>query len=315
MRKFIIDTDTGSDDASALLLALLDDEIDVLGITTLGGNISLRQATDNALMTVEVAGKNTPVYMGAPKPLFRHLEMADGVHGKDGMGDMDLIHPTTKEQPIHAIDFIIETVKNNPNEIELIALGPATNIALALLKDEETMKKVKHIYSMGTAGFGPGNATPVSEFNVYVDAESYKVMLESGIPITIIGFDLCLGPAAFSGEEIDDLMSKNKISKFAMTCCTALRKFNLKHRGVESVDLPDAVAMAVALWDDLVIEEVSAYCFCCTKEEETYGQVIVYAPGAYSVDVKIPNHNAVVIKTINHQLFKNRLKEIFTKSH
>lgn len=310
MRKFIIDTDTGSDDTSGIIMALLDENVDVLGITTLGGNISLEQATDNALMTVEICGKNTPVYPGSRKPLFRPLEKADAVHGKDGMGDMGLIHPKSKAEDKHAIDFIIETVKKHPGEIELIALGPATNIALAILKDHDTMKKVKHIYSMGTGGFGLGNATPVAEFNVFVDAESYKIMLESEIPITIIGFDLCLGPAAFVGSEVDEIAKKGPIVNFAMSCTAALRKFNIKRRGFDSIDLPDAVAMGVALWDDLVIEDVSCYAFCCTQEKQAYGQVILYLSSAYSVDFDIPADNCKVVKTIDPELFKQRLVQI-----
>lgn len=313
MRKFIIDTDTGSDDASGLILALMDKNVEVLGVTTIGGNITLTRATKNALMTIETCGRDVPVYKGLDKPLFRNLERAEGVHGKDGMGDMDLIHPKTKAKKKHAVEFILETVAHHPGEIEIIALGPVTNIALAILKDRDTMRKVKRIYSMGTGGFGPGNATPVTEFNVYVDAESYKIMLESKIPLTIIGFDLCLGPAAFTGSEIDALAAKSPLASFAMTCCSALRKFNINCRSEDSVDLPDAVAMAVALWDDIVKDSKDAWCFCCTKEPESYGQVILYYPGAFSVDLKIPAANATVIKTIDPALFKKRLSQVLAK--
>ncbi len=314
MRKIIIDTDTASDDAAALMLAIEAETVDVLGITTLGGNIELSKATANALMTLEICENVVPVYEGASKPLFRKLEMADGIHGKDGMGDKNLIHPVTYAEKKNAVDFILETVANNPGEVEIIALGPATNIALAILRDSETMKKVKHIFSMGTGGFGPGNATPVAEFNVYVDAEAYKTMLDSGIPITIIGFDLCLGPAALNKTDLDRLKSSGKCGKFVADCTSALVSYNIRNHGEAFADLPDAVAMGIALWDDLIIEEVPAYCYCCTHEEETYGQVIVYDKRyTYSVSKPIPEANSTVIKSINHALFKERLLKYVLK--
>ncbi|MEK4068912.1 nucleoside hydrolase [Peribacillus sp. FSL R5-0717] len=109
------------------------------------------------------------------------------------MGDDDLIHPTINPEPGHAVDVILDLVEKNPGEIEIVTIGPVTNIALAILKAPETMNKVKRIYTMGTAGFGAGNTTPVAEFNVYVDAEAYSIIMKSGIPISIIGFDICLG--------------------------------------------------------------------------------------------------------------------------
>ncbi len=227
MRRFIIDSDTASDDAVAIMLGLLNDDIQVLGITTLCGNISLEKATQNALMTKEICGSTAEVYSGVAKPLFRERAQTACVHGSDGMGDMDLIHPTTSAAEKHAVDFILDTVKNNPHEIEIAALGPASNIALAILKEPETMKKVKKIWSMGTSGFGHGNATPVAEFNVYIDAESYKIMLDSKIPITIIGFDLCLGDSALNKTELDYLSKTSKIGKYAVDCTAKLLEYNL----------------------------------------------------------------------------------------
>jgi purine nucleosidase len=310
MRKFIIDTDTGSDDAAAIMLAIAEPDIEILGLTTVSGNIPLEQATKNALQTLEISKAEIPVYPGCSRPMFRQPVTAQGVHGKDGMGDQGLIHPTTAPQDKHAVDFIIETARKYPGELEIVALGPATNIALALMKDREAMKGVKRIWSMGTAGFGAGNCSPVAEFNVYVDAESYAMMLESGIPITIIGFDLCLGPAALYKEDLDRMANGSEMSKLVVNCTKALLSYNLAHRGLHNIDLPDAVAMGVALWDDLVTEDVTAYCYCCTREEPAYGQVIIYdANAAYSVDYKIPDANAVVIKSIDHRLFKKRLIE------
>ena len=310
MRKFIIDTDTGSDDASAIMMAIASPDVEILGITTLAGNISLEQATQNALQTLEICGEDIKVYPGAASPIRRPLVMADGVHGKDGMGDQDLIHPTRTAETKHAVDFIVETARKYPGEVEIVALGPATNIALAIMKDREAMKQVKHIWSMGTAGFGPGNSSPVAEFNVYVDADSYAVMLDSGIPITIVGFDLCLGPAALNKDDLEELANGTAMSKFAVDCTKALLAYNLNKRGEHFVDLPDAVAMGVALWDDIIVKSLSAYCYCCTMEEPAYGQVIIYDVNApLSIDYKVPDANSTVVRTVDYQLFKERLKK------
>lgn len=179
MRRFIVDTDTASDDAAALMIAALSEEIDLLGVTIVAGNVGLKQATDNALMTLEVCGSDAPVYLGAKRPLFRERHETISVHGKDGMGDCDIIHPKRSPEEKRAVEFILEQVERYPNEVELVVLGPATNIALAILTDREIMSKVKHIWSMGTPGFGFGNATPVSEFNVFIDAEAYALMLDT----------------------------------------------------------------------------------------------------------------------------------------
>lgn len=316
MRKIIIDTDTGSDDAVALMMALKSDDVDVLAITTVCGNVTQNLATKNALMTVEICERDVKVYPGAVKPLFRDLVTAVNVHGDDGMGDLDLIHPTKKSENINAVDKILELVKKYPNEIEIVALGPVTNLALAILKEPDTMKMVKHIYSMGTGGFGLGNTTPVAEFNVYVDAESYSIMLNSGIPTTIIGFDLCLGPSAWNKNDMDFLSSKTKVSKFAVDCNRQLLNYNLKRSGEYIVDLPDAVAMAVALWNDVVKDKASCYCYCCTKEEASYGQVVIFDKSEI-LAIKSPffdkDDNAAVIKEFDYKMYKQRLNDLLIK--
>jgi len=311
MRKIIIDTDTGSDDAVALIMALKSSNVSVEAITTVCGNVPLELATKNALMTIEVAnGQKPPLYVGAAKPLMRDLVTAVNVHGDDGMGDCDLIHPTLVPEPKHAVDAIVDLVESNPGEIEIVTIGPATNIALAILKAPETMRKVKRIYSMGTAGFGPGNTTPVAEFNVYVDAEAYRIMLDAGIPITIVGFDLCLGPAALNKEDMDLLMACGKPeAEFSVKCNRVLLEYNLQRSNEHIVDLPDAVAMGVVLWEDIVVEEKWCYCYVCTAEEAAYGQVIINDGSKLAISDGFGGHtpNAKVCKTLNHSLFKERL--------
>ncbi|ODV56118.1 MULTISPECIES: nucleoside hydrolase [Lysinibacillus] len=314
MRKLIIDTDTGSDDAVALIMALKSTNLKVEAITTVCGNVPVELATKNALMTIEVAnGQKPPLYVGAAKPLMRDLVTAVNVHGEDGMGDCHLINPTLLPESKHAVDAILELIENNPSEIEIVTIGPVTNIALAILKSPDTMKKVKHIYAMGTSGFGPGNTTPVAEFNVYVDAEAYSIMLNSGIPTTIIGFDVCLGEAALNKDDMDVLLASGKEEAvFSVQCNRSLLAYNLQRSNEHIVDLPDAVAMGVVLWDEIVLEDKLCYCYVCTTEAAAYGQVIINDGSKLAISDGFAGHvpNATVCKTIDNQLFKKRLLEL-----
>lgn len=317
MRKIIIDTDTGSDDAVALIMALKSQDIKVEAITTVCGNVPLDYATKNALMTVEVANAAyPPVYIGAEKPLFRELVTAINVHGNDGMGDCNLINPTLNSEKKHAVDAILDIVDNNPGEIEIVTIGPVTNIALAILKAPNTMKKVKHIYSMGTSGFGPGNTTPVAEFNVYVDAEAYSLMMKSGIPITIIGFDMCIGEAALNKSDIQFLLnSGNKAAEFSIKCNRSLLHYNLQRSGDYIIDLPDAVAMGVVLWPEIILEAKECYCYTCTIEEAAYGQVIINDGSKLAISDGFAGHlpNSIVCKALDNKLFKSKMLELLVK--
>lgn len=311
MRKFIIDTDTASDDAAALIMAAFEKSIEILGVTTVAGNVDVYQATKNALATLEMCDCSVPVYMGASGPLFRKRRETISVHGKDGMGDCGIVNPVRKEEKERAVDFILDVVGRYPDEIELVVLGPATNIALAILENREIMKRVKHIWSMGTAGFGPGNATPVAEFNVYNDAEAYEIMLNCGVPITIAGFDLCSAGTCLDKTDLDTIANGNKVGRFLERATSGLLDFNLNTRGVPLVDLPDAVAMAAAIRDGFVKESVNCFCKCCTLEESAYGQVILYADGkTYEAVSSVPKPNANVITKVDESLFVRSLLNI-----
>ncbi|MBO0453160.1 nucleoside hydrolase [Candidatus Enterococcus murrayae] len=301
MRKFIIDTDTGSDDAVALAMGLMDETIDLLGITTVSGNCELTQATKNALMVVQYSGKQVPVYKGCRLPLLRSERVdAVSVHGIDGMGDLDLIHPEQTHEKQHAVDFIIEMVAQYPDEVEIAIIGPATNIALAIMKEPDIMKRVKHFYIMGTSGFALGNASTMAEFNVYADAESYVPLLRSNVPKTIIGFDICL-ENAFKASDIKQLRKKSSLGKFLMDCNHTVLQYNLERSGEEVLDLPDAVALGVALWEEeIVLESKMVYAECCYKDDNTYGLVILNDPqDILAVNHKYPANNAEVITKIN----------------
>ena len=305
-RKIIIDTDTGADDASALILAAKQKNVEILGVTVLVGNVDLEQSTKNALAALETAGCDAPVYKGSADTIDGTVKTAFSVFGSDGMGDADLIHPKKQAEDGDAVDFIINTVKNNPNEVEIISIGPATNIAKAIQKAPDDMTKVKRIWSMGTAGLGPGNASPVAEFNVYADAQAYKIMLDSGLPITVIGLDMCDGEAQWTDDQFAQLEALNDTGRFVAASFGKIREF-YKDNGSESVMNCDTLAMMCALCPGFVKSSVNTHASCITEQGETYSQVIFYKEGFTYDAVKndFDYHAALVTDVDKPAYFKN----------
>ena len=192
-RKVIIDTDPGQDDAIAILLALASpEEIDILGITAVAGNVPLSLTEKNARIVCELAGKTqTPVFAGCEHPLSRPLITAEHVHGKTGLDGPVLPDPEIPLQSQHGVDFIIETLRNaTAKTITLCTLGPLTNIASALLKAPDIAERIEEIVLMGGAYFEVGNITPSAEFNIYVDPEAADIVFKSGLAITVMPLDV-----------------------------------------------------------------------------------------------------------------------------
>ncbi|MEP2891019.1 nucleoside hydrolase [Tateyamaria sp.] len=192
-RKIIIDTDPGQDDAVAILLALASPEdVDVLGITTVAGNVPLDLTSKNARIICELSGKvDIPIYAGCDRPLGRDLVTAEHVHGKTGLDGPDLPAPSLQLQDGHAVDFIIDTLRNEaPGTVTLCPLGPLTNIATALTRAPDIAEHVQQIVLMGGAYFEVGNITPTAEFNIYVDPQAADIVFKSGIDIVVMPLDV-----------------------------------------------------------------------------------------------------------------------------
>jgi purine nucleosidase len=191
-RKIIIDTDPGQDDAVAILMALASPELDVLGLTAVAGNVPLHLTQKNAMKICELAGKpETKVFPGAVHPLVRHLVTAEHVHGRTGLNGPELPEPTMKLQDKHAVDFIIETIMHEaPATITLCALGPLTNIALAMTREPRIVPRIQKIVLMGGGFFEGGNTTPTAEFNIYVDPHAADIVLKSGAPVVMMPLDV-----------------------------------------------------------------------------------------------------------------------------
>ncbi|HET9069859.1 MAG TPA: nucleoside hydrolase [Amaricoccus sp.] len=190
--RIIIDSDPGQDDAVAILLAFASPEIEVLGITSVAGNVPLELTTKNALSIVELAGREeVPVHAGAAAPLVRPLVTAESVHGKTGLDGPDLPEPRITARKGHAVDFIVETLRREPpGTVTLCVLGPMTNIAMAFARAPEIVGRVASLVAMGGAWSEGGNTTPAAEFNIHVDPHAAHAVFRSGVPIVLHPLDV-----------------------------------------------------------------------------------------------------------------------------
>jgi purine nucleosidase len=262
----------------AIMMALNDPRYEILMISTVSGNVEAAQATKNTLTTIEHAESyEPPVYMGARKMLCRDLYFAHETHGMDGMGDIGLAPARLEVQPGNGILKMLETLKASAEgEIDVIALGPLTNIALAIRLDPETMNKIGSLYVMGSAGLGTGNVTPVAEFNIWQDAEAAKIVVDSGLKnIYFIGWDACLGEAMLSPTEIEEIRNSGKKGKFSIDCNKVLMEMNRDRFGDNYLDMADPAAMAAALCPESRKACEKYYCEVDTQCGPGYGNVIV----------------------------------------
>ena len=190
-KKIILDCDPGHDDAIAMLLAHGSPEIDLLAVTTVGGNQTLAKVTRNALAVATVAGiTDVPIAAGCDRPLVRAQEVAPDVHGESGLDGPELPEPTVSLDPRHAVDLIIDVVmREEPGTVTLVPVGPLTNIAMAARKEPRIVERVKEVVLMG-GGFHVGNWSPVAEFNILVDPEAAHIVFSAGWELTMVGLDL-----------------------------------------------------------------------------------------------------------------------------
>ena len=214
-KRIIINTDPGVDDALAFLLALASPEIQLEALTTTQGNVTLEKATRNALSVLELGrASDIPVVSGSVVPLVQPLRAFAYLHGESGLGNAQLPEPKTRPVHQHAVDYLIERVLGEPGEISIFAMGPLTNIAMAIRKEPRFTKAVKELGIMGGAILEHGNTTPLAEFNIYVDPHAAHIVFHAGIPITLVPLDVthkCL----LLQEHVDRLMQiPSPISRF-----------------------------------------------------------------------------------------------------
>ena len=250
---FFIDTDTASDDAVALIMALRSPAVVVRGISVVAGNVALPQATQNALRVVEMCGADVPVFAGCAEPLMRPADDATWFHGRDGLGDLNLPAPQFIARPQHAVDAMIETIHRHPGLV-LVTLGPLTNVAAALLRDPTIAKKVSRCVIMGGNPCCVGNVTPAAEYNIWCDPEAAQIVLRSGMPIELVGWHLCRGEANLNAADIQQARAiDTPLAHFAIDCNRVAAAANQTQTGEVGIALPDPTAMAIAIDPSLAI--------------------------------------------------------------
>ncbi len=303
MTPILIDTDTAADDAIALLIAFAEPSVEIAAITAVAGNCRVEQALQNALYVAEVCGATVPVHVGAARPLAGPLATAEMVHGADGMGDAGL--PIGGRTPADgdAIDVILEMADRHAGALTLVMLGPLTNLALALARDPDLADKIARCVVMGGTGDGVGNVTPVAEYNIWVDPEAARTVFTSGLPITMVGCDASRRDASFGDADVAAWRALGTArAALAIDATAGLRRFVRSRRNTDVFDLPDPLALAVALDETLV-----------TKAE--FLNVAVEVRAEFSRGATVVDHrgltgrppNATVVRSVDPSRWRARL--------
>lgn len=274
-RKIILDVDTGIDDALGIMLAVKSGEFELIGITTVNGNVSLGKATENTCKILDLlqAGEQTPVVKGASEPLLRPVFFEHSVHGEDGLGGaLRGVAITTAPAEGFGPDFIIEQVKKQPGEVTLVMTGPLTNLALAVKKCPELVQLVKEVIFMGGVVREHGNVTPVAEYNMYVDPEAAKVVFHAGFPeLTLVGLDVTR-KVLLNEAHIREL-GDTPIGRYVKQSTSDYLQRYFERNGVRACAMHDPLAVGVALSKDLVTTK-KLYVDIETRSELCDGQTV-----------------------------------------
>lgn len=274
-RPILIDTDTASDDAVALIMALRSSAVEVKAICTVAGNVRVEQATQNALFTTELCGEDVPVYSGAAKPFCRELETATWFHGEDGLGDHGYAPSWHSAASGDAVDALLSIVASTPG-IEIITLGPLTNIALALKRRPEIVRSIGRLVVMGGAPCCEGNVTPAAEFNIWVDPEAARIVFDSGSPIEMIGWQLSRFDAVLNEREIQELLQLDTpLASFVVHANSTAALAYRTQTDQTGISLPDPIAMAVLLDPKLKLEASHHFVKIECNSELTRGMTVV----------------------------------------
>jgi purine nucleosidase len=273
--KIILDVDTGLDDALGIMLAVKSGRFDIIGITTVNGNVSLERATVNTCKILEFlrVEQEIPVIKGAAQPLLRPSFFEHRIHGEDGLGGAlrDVPVRKTAEEGF-APDFIIDNVLNHSGEVTLIMTGPLTNLALAVRKYPDLVHHVKEVIFMGGVVKGFGNVTPTAEYNMYVDPEAAKVVFHAGFPsLTLVGLDVTR--QALLGEEHIRVLGDTPIGRYVRASTADYMQRYFERNGVRACALHDPLAVGVALDKNLVTTQ-KYYVDVETKSELCDGQTV-----------------------------------------
>ncbi len=276
-RPCLIDTDAGSDDAVAVLMALRHSDVDVRAITVVAGNVPLQQGVQNSLYFCELCEADVPVYAGADRPLLRDYVSADWFHGADGLGDWgDRYQPKrSSAADMHAAHAIIETVRAEPG-IVIVTLGPLTNLALALRIAPDIAPRVSRCIVMGGAACTNGNVTPAAEYNIWCDPEAARIVFRAGLPIEMVGWEFSIGDFVLSPADIETVRAiGTPYADFTIDCNIKGMKGYEIQTGEIGISLPDGVAMAVAIDPSICTLSSRHYVDVECDSELTRGMTVV----------------------------------------
>ncbi|GAA0135013.1 nucleoside hydrolase [Paenibacillus sp. YSY-4.3] len=286
MKPIIMDVDTGIDDALAIAYAAHSPELELIALTTCFGNISAQEATRNSLYVLEKLGKSVPVYEGAEVPISGNLKKAYArhIHGQDGLGNALREEPHGHKASLGAPDYIIRQVKERPHEITIIAVGPLTNLALAIEKAPDIIPLIGEVVVMGGAVTVPGNATPYGEANIVADPEAAAAVFASGVRLTLVGLDVTMQTLLSSehlqnwrnsGDELGRLLAE--MTEFYIGA------YESRFPGIGGCGLHDPLAVGVAIDRSFVSSERMRV--AVVTEGEAAGQTVGSADGELRIEV------------------------------
>ncbi|BCU67758.1 nucleoside hydrolase [Sulfolobales archaeon HS-7] len=304
MRYAIFDSDTASDDAIALLTSAKFFRL--IAVTIVAGNVDFDQQVRNAIFTLDYFGYDEiPVYQGARRPIMGKWEYAKEVHGENGMGEIQEVNVKRSASIGFAPDVILEMAERYSGELEIFAVSPLTNIALAYLKDQRLPKKIKKLWIMGGA-FSRGNASPIAEYNFWVDPEAASLVLNAGFDITIVPWETCELGATVDDSFWNEISSlKTKASEFFVKVNSKMRNYS-KRKGQKGSVQTDTLTVAVAYNPNLILESIRGKVEVETCSMSRGAMLVDY----YGLEGKEPN--ATVVSRIDGQAFREFLLDVLS---
>ncbi len=307
-RPFFVDTDTASDDAVALVMALRHPDVDVVGIGIVAGNVPLDFAVQNALYTRELCGRNdVPVHVGADAPLWLPLGTAQHVHGHDGMGDCGLALAGRVPNKGHAVEALIQASHDHAGKLTLVTLGPLTNIALALQKDPTLPSRLARCVAMGAVADHIGNTNPVAEYNMWADPHAVEIVLAANLPIEFVGWDISRFYAVIEPDLASEMRSISPLGEFLVDINRVVAKFCAQDTKLAGFDLPDPIAMAYAIDPAIATETRRLHLAVETGSALTRGMVVMDLLGLMGNEP-----NALVVTKADRVLFTQMLRSAVT---
>lgn len=279
-RRVIIDTDTATDDALAILMALKAPNLKVEALTMVVGNVDFQQETRNALYTLQAGGYSGqyPVFQGMARPMIRQDKYvpATWVHGMDGMSDANFPVPKQKPESEHGVQTIIRLARQYPGEITIAAIGPLTNVAMAMLLEPELPKLLKEVVFMGGYRNFHGTVTPVGTYNIWVDPEAARVVFESGVKLTTVGFDVSVESSVMNDDDYARVEGMNTpLSDFFLKINKIRRVYCKEHQQMAGSNHPDTITMAYLVNPAISLGMVERYCEIDVSDGLGCGQMFV----------------------------------------